>query len=158
MMPIAEESAASTRRSNRNLGSSRRGRPLTRAESVARLKKQLAIAKARNAAAANSRDDHSGSDDEHAFEDANWFFPREAHNVDGRRGHTSVDEAVDAVENKHRRKRRQSLAESQAQHAAIMASAAYTGARSAMRHMKVDPTSIADRPVWGRRAAPHKTN
>ena len=151
-MPIAEASAASIRSSSRSQASSRRGRPLTRAESVTRLKKQPAIT-----AAANSRDDHSGSD-EHAFEDANWFFPREAHNVDGRRGHTSVDEAVDAVENKHRRKRRQSLAESQAQHAAIMASTSYTGARLAMRHMKVDPTSIADRPVWGRRAAPHKTN
>ena len=130
-MPIAEASAASIRSSSRSQASSRRGRPLTRAESVTRIKKQPA--KARNAAAANSRDDHRDSDDEHAFEDANWFFSREAHNVDGRRGHTSVDEAVNAAENKHMRKRRQSLAESQAQHAAIMASTSYTGARSAMR-------------------------
>ena len=51
-------------------------------------------------------------------------------------------EEEEEEEGGRRRKRRQSLAESQAQHAAIMATASYTGARSVARRMKVDPTSI----------------
>ena len=53
------------------------------------------------------------------------------------------------------RKRRQSLADSQAQHVAILA-AGYTGARKAARRMRLDPASLDNRPKWGAGKAKRK--
>ena len=85
MTPIAEDTPNHASASGRH-NSSRRRPTMSRAGSVQRMKRQMEIVKARNAAAAaeaaragDASSDSSTSDDDdtRAFEDAHWFFAQQ---------------------------------------------------------------------------------